>query len=380
MKICILICIASTLLYAESVTFTFGNGEVTGSDPYYYEFDILAAGGSGGTRLGDCMVYFNYNMSGFGANIVDQGNVSVTKGALTSGELVSGSGLFLYKDPIAADNTGSCCAVTILYNYQDNPEYGNSLGTSPSVWAHVKINIQSRSETSGLSFNESLMAGQQYQSDNDPANKYDPVTADDTDDSSLPVTLSILQAGCTDHGIVISWQTQSEIECAGFYVWRSFSKSSGYERITPVLIKSKGSGAQGAEYSYTDRRIEERDYYYQIEEVSICGNRVYYGPVHAVGQQIIPDAYDLSQNYPNPFNPSTRINYQLPVECKVLIDVININGERVRRLVDREMAAGYYSAAWDGTDETGQNVHSGVYFIRLRTLDFQRTRKMMLVH
>ncbi|MDZ7724029.1 MAG: T9SS type A sorting domain-containing protein [candidate division KSB1 bacterium] len=133
-------------------------------------------------------------------------------------------------------------------------------------------------------------------------------------------------------------------------------------------------------YYLTDRRIEERDYYYKIKEVSITGTSSYYGPVHVVGQQLIPSAYALSQNYPNPFNPSTRIAYQLPVECKVRIDVININGKRVRRLLDSKVAAGYHSAVWDGTDETGQNVHSGVYFIRLRTPDFQRTRKMMLVH
>jgi len=93
----------------------------------------------------------------------------------------------------------------------------------------------------------------------------------------------------------------------------------------------------------------------------------------------VPNQFTLSQNYPNPFNPVTHINFSLPEDCQVSLRVYNILGELVKTLVSGEMFAGTYTALWDGTNEYGDNVASGIYFSRLVAGDKAAVRKMMLV-
>ncbi|MGB2804995.1 MAG: FlgD immunoglobulin-like domain containing protein [Candidatus Zixiibacteriota bacterium] len=92
-----------------------------------------------------------------------------------------------------------------------------------------------------------------------------------------------------------------------------------------------------------------------------------------------PSEFSLSQNYPNPFNPATNIEFNLPKAAHVKIDVFNIVGQRVRTLVDEEMKSGRYLADWDGKDEQGHSVSSGIYFYRMQAGDFSDMKKMLLV-
>lgn len=89
--------------------------------------------------------------------------------------------------------------------------------------------------------------------------------------------------------------------------------------------------------------------------------------------------YELSQNYPNPFNPSTTIRFSLPQAGAVQLAIYNITGQEVRRLVSGAMNAGRHSVVWDGKDNSGQSVPSGIYFYRLHVNDFVHTRKMSFV-
>jgi hypothetical protein len=93
----------------------------------------------------------------------------------------------------------------------------------------------------------------------------------------------------------------------------------------------------------------------------------------------LPSDYELVQNYPNPFNPDTKIQFNLPSAGKVLLTVININGQKVATLVDRSMDAGVHLVTWDGRNEIGASVASGVYFYRIEVNGFQQTKKMMLL-
>jgi hypothetical protein len=94
---------------------------------------------------------------------------------------------------------------------------------------------------------------------------------------------------------------------------------------------------------------------------------------------LIPGGFHLAQNYPNPFNPSTTIEYRLPAPAHVSLVVFNILGRRVRVLVDAPRASGPHTVRWDGRDDTGRAVASGVYFYRLSADGMSRTRKMMLI-
>ena len=92
-----------------------------------------------------------------------------------------------------------------------------------------------------------------------------------------------------------------------------------------------------------------------------------------------PTVFALRQNYPNPFNPTTVIQYALPKSSLVKIEVYNILGQRVRALVEEEQEPGYKMIQWDGKDDGGVEVSSGVYFYKIEAGDFVECRKMTLL-
>ena len=93
----------------------------------------------------------------------------------------------------------------------------------------------------------------------------------------------------------------------------------------------------------------------------------------------IPSVYSLSQNYPNPFNPITKMNYALPKRSRVIISVYNVLGQEVTTLLNKEQDYGYHTVTWNGTDRIGKQVASGVYFARLTTKNFSKTKKMLML-
>ncbi len=93
----------------------------------------------------------------------------------------------------------------------------------------------------------------------------------------------------------------------------------------------------------------------------------------------IPPTFSLSPNSPNPFNPVTQIRFGLPRGERVQVDIYNIQGQRVRRLVDAGYPAGYHEMQWDSKDDAGRVVSSGVYFCHLTAGGFTQTRKMLLL-
>jgi hypothetical protein len=92
-----------------------------------------------------------------------------------------------------------------------------------------------------------------------------------------------------------------------------------------------------------------------------------------------PKRFALKANYPNPFNHETVISYQLPVNTHTTLTVYNLLGQQVRTLVNRPQTAGLHRTAWDGRDDSGNTVASGVYLYRLEAGDYVKTRKLMLL-
>jgi hypothetical protein len=93
----------------------------------------------------------------------------------------------------------------------------------------------------------------------------------------------------------------------------------------------------------------------------------------------IPQEFSLSQNYPNPFNPETEISYALPRDCYVKLAIYNIAGRKVNTLVDECQSAGYKTIHWNGRDDQGKKIASGIYFYKLQAGDFCQSKKMMLI-
>jgi len=96
-------------------------------------------------------------------------------------------------------------------------------------------------------------------------------------------------------------------------------------------------------------------------------------------EQSRPSEFSLSQNYPNPFNPVTNFQFTIPKSSHVKIEIFNIVGQKVATLLDGDMKPGLYTADWNGRDENGKTVSSGIYFYRLQAGDFSNMKKMVLV-
>lgn len=96
-------------------------------------------------------------------------------------------------------------------------------------------------------------------------------------------------------------------------------------------------------------------------------------------QAKVPKKYFLDQNYPNPFNASTVIKYGLPEPADVKLEITNVLGQTVRVLVDEYQKAGMKQVIWDGKDDKGKEVPSGVYFYSIKTDNFKEKKRMVLV-
>lgn len=93
----------------------------------------------------------------------------------------------------------------------------------------------------------------------------------------------------------------------------------------------------------------------------------------------IPGEYQLSQNYPNPFNASTIINYQIPIQSRVVLKIYNILGQEVIKLVDEVKQPGIYHIRWDGNNRYGEQLGSGIYFCKMIAGKFVQVRRMLVL-
>jgi len=93
----------------------------------------------------------------------------------------------------------------------------------------------------------------------------------------------------------------------------------------------------------------------------------------------LPTVYSLSKNFPNPFNPTTTIEYQIPASGSVDMIIYNMTGQKVRTLVNEAKSAGFYKVVWDGKNDMGESVASGLYFYKLVSGNFNKIEKMTLV-
>ena len=101
--------------------------------------------------------------------------------------------------------------------------------------------------------------------------------------------------------------------------------------------------------------------------------------VETSDQVSIPQAFALAQNAPNPFNSNTVIRFALPQPSQVELTIYNLLGQPVAVLVQGPSAAGTFSVRWDGRDQTGHELTSGVYLYQLRAGEYTKVRKLLLL-
>lgn len=99
----------------------------------------------------------------------------------------------------------------------------------------------------------------------------------------------------------------------------------------------------------------------------------------AAKTEALPSQFALHQNRPNPFNPTTEIAFTLPKAAEVTLEVYNITGQKIATLVNGHLAAGYHTTIWNGKDDSGRGVSSGIYLYRIKADEYTETRKMVLL-
>jgi hypothetical protein len=199
-------------------------------------------------------------------------------------------------------------------------------------------------------------------------------------DVTLPVELAELNAKLEKGVVLLNWSTESELGSMGFNVFRADESNGLYKKVNTQIIHSAGNSTTRREYQYRDERLNEgnKNYYYKLEDVDINGSSRMHGPVEVfVDQVMLPDHFYVNQNYPNPFNPSTAIKYGLPEAATVRMEIFNLRGETIRVLQDGPQAAGTFEVIWDGRNNNGDLVPTGVYICRTVSGIFSDVKKMI---
>lgn len=195
----------------------------------------------------------------------------------------------------------------------------------------------------------------------------------------VPVELSSFSARSVQGRVVLNWVTQSETENLGFHVYRAESEAGNYVRVNEEMIQGAGTTSSVRSYQYIDEHELKPsvDYFYKLVDMDYKGRLTTHGPISA--EVAVPTQHVLEQNYPNPFNPETRISFSLKESGRVTLTVFNVRGEAVRTLVAGQLDAGAHMAVWDGRNDYGQPLPSGMYIYTMRINNFEEKRTMMFL-
>jgi len=207
-------------------------------------------------------------------------------------------------------------------------------------------------------------------------------------DIPLSVTLSSFSAVHEDGAITLLWHTETELDNVGFAIYRRNATDGSYAKVAFVL--SAEDSETSNDYRFTDKEVETgQTYFYYLEDIDVAGKKNSSEIVKVVIPSVesvlpLPSTFSLLQNYPNPFNPETWIPYALAKDSPVSIRIYDVKGRLVRQLdLDKQKAGSYLvkekAAYWDGKNQLGQSVSSGLYFYTLRAGDFLSTRRMVIL-
>jgi hypothetical protein len=192
-------------------------------------------------------------------------------------------------------------------------------------------------------------------------------------DGFTGLTFASATATSLNRCVTLSWQMAIETPATSFVIRRSESSDGEFSAVDVPIIRNSRSSFSG-----TDCSVEPgRTYWYAIVLVGALVEESY-GPIE-VHVDSVPTAYGAYQSYPNPFNPACTIPYDLPVAGRVRLQIYDVDGSPVRTLVDSWREAGLYSEVWDGRNDAGRVLPSGVYFYRFEAGEFVATRKVILL-
>jgi hypothetical protein len=187
-----------------------------------------------------------------------------------------------------------------------------------------------------------------------------------------------------DQGVHLQWAVSSQTNNLGWEVYRS-ADNQVFERVG-ALVPGAGTSDEFRQYSFLDQDAPAGDVvFYYLRQIDLNGTATRSNVIEIalastdVLDQALPLVTALNQNYPNPFNPETTIQFDLATESAVSLRVFDTTGQVVRTLVHGSMPAGSHVQLWDGRNEAGARVGSGIYFYELKAGAFTSMKKMTLL-
>lgn len=216
-----------------------------------------------------------------------------------------------------------------------------------------------------------------------------------SDDGSLPVELSAFTANSNYGSVQLSWTTSSEIENLGFILERALRQAQG-SNVDPAetwstiasfkthqALAGQGSTTSETKYQFSDNTVSIGETYeYRLSDVDYQGKKTPHTAVSVVvrseEQVLRPGVFVVNSIFPNPFNPSTTLSYTLDHDMQVSISILDIRGRLVKSLAHNlQQTTGSYELSWDGMNNHGGTMTSGIYFLNIQGPGFSHTAKLV---
>ena len=367
-------------------TCTLANDTLTGGN--VYEFDVyLLVTGTTPMQLGGIQLGFTYNNA-----VINGGTISATwvPGSVDSVIAARGqtninfntatAGLIKVAAVLPSNGSGTGANIS---NIAPGTRVGRMRLTNSVPFTTPKLNINwnfnavSPNYATKLSAYIPATAGGINTDITDPTEYFNALA-----NPATPVELTSFVSNVSGREVDLNWETKTELNTRQFEIDRSLLNTAGSASTWSSIgvMKAAGTSVSPIKYSYTDKNLQAGKYQYRLKMIDNDGA---YKLSYVVKTEIaLPKDFALSQNYPNPFNPSTKIDYQVPVDAKVILEVYNITGQKAVELVNQEQQAGYYSVNFGSSSS---KLASGVYIYRLIATEkgsgnnYSSIKKMMLL-
>jgi hypothetical protein len=159
----------------------------------------------------------------------------------------------------------------------------------------------------------------------------------------------------------------------------AFTEFFGSILTTPISLMIGQVLPGNTQYNFKGVLDDIRIYNYALSYNNILSLYDFVSDVEEELENQIPQQFNLVQNFPNPFNSQTNIQFEIPINSKIRLDIFNILGQKVRTLLNDQKSPGYYSISWNGENDFGETVNSGIYLLKLNSEKYSSVMKMVLL-
>ena len=198
-------------------------------------------------------------------------------------------------------------------------------------------------------------------------------------DNIAPEMVVGLTGNYIDDMMMLSWDHSQANDMSHYNIY--YSTEADFSPNEENLVGSHSEN----NFNHEMDMINSGDHFYIVSAVDVHENHGEYSEVLTITVLDVdvnlglPNVFAIHQNYPNPFNPITKINYDLPEDALVSINVFDLMGRSIKTLVSEKISAGFNSTLWDATNDYGESVSAGMYIYTIQAGDFKQTKKMLLL-